>query len=263
MSPDPQPCAGGSVPALVINGLSFGYNGDGFRLQNVAFSIAPGSFTVLLGPNGSGKTTLLWLLTRLLASRDGMIRICGFDLRRTPGKALGRMGVVFQQPTLDLDLSVQQNLRYFAALQGLAGRRAEQRIADELERLGLADRRSDKVRVLSGGLRRRLELARAMLHQPALLVLDEPTVGLDVPTRTHIVGHVHSLAREHGIAVLWTTHLIDEIDPLDQVIVLHQGRIVASGSAAEVGAHDGSAGIAEAFRRLTEAAPQPKKVAVS
>lgn len=248
------------MPALAVAGLSFGYERDGFRLQNVTFSIAPGSFTVLLGPNGSGKTTLLWLLTRLLQSRDGVIRICGFDLRRTPGKALGRMGVVFQQPTLDLDLSVQQNLRYFAALQGLAGRRAEERITDEIERLGLADRRRDKVRVLSGGLRRRLELARAMLHQPALLVLDEPTVGLDVPTRAHIVEHVHSLARERGIAVLWTTHLIDEIDPRDQVIVLHQGRIVASGIAAALGARAGGAGIAEAFARLTAVAPRSKVV---
>ncbi len=261
MSPDAPSQPSGTVPALAVEDLSFGYQRDGFRLENVAFCIAPGAFTVLLGPNGSGKTTLLLLLTRLLESRDGVIRVCGCDLRRTPGRALGRMGVVFQQPTLDLDLSVQQNLRYFAALQGLSGRRADARITDELERLGLAERRGDKVRVLSGGLRRRLEVARAMLHQPALLVLDEPTVGLDVPTRARLVRHVHALARDHGIAVLWTTHLIDEIDPLDRVIVLHKGRIIASGMAAEIGAGAGSEGIAEAFARLTEGALRPDAVA--
>jgi ABC-2 type transport system ATP-binding protein len=239
------------TPALAVEDLTFGYERDGFHLDRVAFTVAPGAFTVLLGPNGSGKTTLLLLLTRLLESRQGTIRVCGFDLRRTPARTLGRMGVVFQQPTLDLDLSVQQNLRYFAALHGLSGRRAEQRIADELERLGLAQRRRDKVRVLSGGSRRRLELARAMLHEPALLVLDEPTVGLDVPTRSHLVRHVHALAQETNTAVLWTTHLIDEIDPRDQVIVLNKGRIAASGRAAEIGAKEGGGSIAQAFQRLT------------
>jgi ABC-2 type transport system ATP-binding protein len=250
MSPEP-PHPASTPPALAVEALSFGYERDGFRLDHIAFRIAPGEFTVLLGPNGSGKTTLLLLLTRLLESREGVIRVCGFELKRTPTQAMRCMGVVFQQPTLDLDLSVQQNLRYFAALQGLLGPRCEQRIADELERLGLAERRRDKVRVLSGGLRRRLEVARAMLHEPALLVLDEPTVGLDVPTRARLVQHVHALARDHGVAVLWTTHLIDEVDPGDTVIVLHQGRIAAAGSAADIGADAGSGGLAEAFARLT------------
>jgi ABC-2 type transport system ATP-binding protein len=258
MNPDPPPHDVGAVPALAVDNLSFGYVPHGFRLDRIAFRIAPGEFSVLLGPNGSGKTTLMLLLTRLLRSREGAIRVCGFDLRRTPTEALRRMGVVFQQPTLDLDLSVQQNLRYFAALQGLSGRHAERRIADELDRLGLAERRRDKVRVLSGGLRRRLELARAILHEPALLVLDEPTVGLDVPTRTRLVRHVHALAREGGIAVLWATHLIDEIDPSDRVVVLHEGRIVASGPAADIGAGEGIGGMAEAFARLTSEPARPE-----
>lgn len=259
MSPDLPPLQRSAPPALEVANLSFGYERHGFRLDRVGFRIFPGAFSVLLGPNGSGKTTLLMLLTRLLDSREGTIRLSGFDLRTTPSQALRRMGVVFQQPTLDLDLTVRQNLRYFAALQGLTGRRTEQRIADELGRVELSDRQRDKVRTLSGGLRRRLELARAMLHEPALLVLDEPTVGLDVPTRARLVRHVHTLAREHGIAVLWTTHLIDEIDPLDQVIVLHSGRIVASGTATDIGS-DEEGGIAAAFARLTAVARAPGSV---
>jgi ABC-2 type transport system ATP-binding protein len=261
MTRDLPPLPDGAAAALEVTNLSFGYERDGFRLDRVGFRIAPGAFTVLLGPNGSGKTTLLMLLTRLLDSREGTIHVSGFDLRATPTRALRRMGVVFQQPTLDLDLTVRQNLGYFASLQGLSGRRAEQRIADELDRLELSDRRRDKVRTLSGGLRRRLELARAMLHEPALLVLDEPTVGLDVPTRSRLVSHVHALARENGIAVLWTTHLIDEIDPLDQLIVLHRGRIVASGSAADIASDEAEGGIAEAFAHLTAPAQAPKTVA--
>ena len=144
------------------------------------------------------------------------------------------MGVVFQQPTLDLDLTVAQNLRYFAGLHGSA-RDAERRIAVELERLDLSERRGDKVRRLSG-YRRRVEVARALLHRPALLLLDEPTVGLDVPTRRSLVEHVHALARDDGIAVLWATHLIDEIAPDDEVIVLHRGRIRAAGSVGDVNA---------------------------
>lgn len=260
MSPDPPLLHDSAPPALEVADLSFSYERHGFRLERVAFRIFPGAFTVLLGANGSGKTTLLMLLTRLLDSREGTIRVAGYNLRANPSHALRRMGVVFQQPTLDLDLSVRQNLRFFAALQGLTGRRAEQRIADELERMKLSDRQRDKVRTLSGGLRRRLELARAMLHEPALLVMDEPTVGLDVPTRAGLVRHVHTLARENGIAVLWTTHLIDEIDPLDQVIVLHSGRIVASATAADIGSLE-EGGIAAAFARLTAVARAPGSVA--
>lgn len=259
MSPDAARQGDETAPALEVDALTFGYARDGFRLDRVTFRVAPGAFTVLLGPNGSGKTTLLMLLTRLLESREGTIRVCGVDLARRPTRALQHMGVVFQQPTLDLDLSVQQNLRYFAALHGLSGRHAERRIAEELERLELVPRRCDKVRVLSGGLRRRLELARAMLHQPSLLVLDEPTVGLDVPTRRRLVDHVHALARDAGVAVLWTTHLIDEIEPHDRVVVLHRGQIAATATAAELGAADG--GIAAAFARLTEAARPPQGVA--
>ncbi len=182
---------------LAVDELSFAYAG-GFALERVSFVVRAGEFTALLGPNGAGKTTLFSLITRLFESPRGSIAIGGADLRRQPARALAAVGIVFQQPTLDLDLSVHQNLRYFAGLHGLSGRVAEQRIAAELDRLGLTDQRRERVRRLSGGYRRRVELARALLHRPRLLLLDEPTVGLDVPSRRRIVDHVHRLALRRG-----------------------------------------------------------------
>jgi ABC-2 type transport system ATP-binding protein len=242
--------AGAEVDALVIEGVSFAY-GRRRALDNVSFRVPAGSFTALLGPNGAGKTTLMSLVTRLFHSRRGSITVSGFDLRRASRAALAAMGVVFQRLTLDLDLSVQQNLRYAASLQGLAGSQAEQRIAEELERLGVADRRRSLVRTLSGGLRRRVELARALLHQPRLLVLDEPTVGLDIDSRRAIVEHVHRLCHERDLAVLWTTHLIDEIWPGDQLVILGDGVVRAVGPSDAIRAQTRCDDLAEAYKRLT------------
>ena len=166
------------------------------------------------------------------------------------GEALARMGVVFQQPTLDLDLTVRQNLLYFAALHGLPRRVAQMRAQEALERLGMAERIDETARRLNGGHRRRVELARALLHEPALLVLDEPTVGLDVPARCAIVEHVHDLCRERGIAVLWATHLIDEITPDDRVVVIHRGQIRAAGPVTEVNRGTGAETLTDSFNRL-------------
>jgi ABC-2 type transport system ATP-binding protein len=235
----------------VVEGVSFAYGRGRRALDDVSFRVPAGSFTALLGPNGAGKTTLMSLATRLFHSRGGSITVNGFDLRRASRAALAAMGVVFQRLTLDLDLSVQQNLRYAASLQGLARGQAESRIAEELERLGIADRRRALVRTLSGGLRRRVELARALLHQPRLLILDEPTVGLDIDSRRAIVEHVHRLCRERDLAVLWTTHLIDEIWPGDQLVILADGRVRAVGPSDEVLQRTGSASLAEAYKQLT------------
>lgn len=238
------------VPALDVRNASWSY-GAGFALRDVSLVIHPSVFTVLLGPNGAGKTTLFSLIAHLFESRGGTIRIGGWDVRTDPSRALRRLGIVFQQPTLDLDLTVTQNLRYFAALHGIAGRHADRRIDAALEQLDLGDQRKKKVRVLSGGYRRRVELARALLHEPALLLLDEPTVGLDVRARQRMVDHAHFLARKGGIAVLWATHLIDEIGNGDRVIILHEGCIIANGTVAEVTAMAGCTNIGEAFVRLT------------
>jgi len=234
---------------LEIDGLSYGY-GRGFALEDISFRIGKGEFTALLGPNGAGKTTLFSLITRLFEAPRGTIRVCGINLRERPTKALAHMGVVFQQPTLDLDLTVRQNLHYFASLHGIGRRDAADRIDEALDRLDMGERDREKVRQLNGGHRRRVELARALLHRPDLLVLDEPTVGLDVPARRGIVEHVHELCRNQGMAVLWATHLIDEVHADDRVVVIHKGRILADGSVAEVNQNNSSANLTQTFHRL-------------
>ena len=235
--------------ALKITGLGFRF-GNKLALDNVSFSVTAGQFKVLLGPNGAGKTTFFSLATRFYDSALGQIRVNGVNLRDAPRQALAQMGVVFQQPTLDLDLNVRQNLLYHAALHGMQKSHAIVRIETELTRFGMLDRQYEKIRQLNGGHRRRVEIARALLHEPRLLLLDEPTVGLDVPSRRDIVEHVHRLAREQNIAVLWATHLIDEIFDDDCVIILHQGRICADGSVAQVVAQSGAEDIAGAFNSI-------------
>lgn len=217
--------------SLSVSDLSFSY-GPKAALQGVSFQLAPG-FCALLGPNGAGKSTLFALLTRLFTTPGASIQIAGHDLQTAPRKALAALGVVFQQPTLDLDLTVRQNLSYFAALHGLWGRDARARIDRSLTRLGMAERAGEKVRQLNGGHRRRTEIARILLHDPKVLLLDEPTVGLDAAARTAITDHVHELAQE-GMTVLWATHLTDEIRDDDSLLILHQGRILADGRTVDI-----------------------------
>jgi ABC-2 type transport system ATP-binding protein len=247
--------------ALEIEDLRHAYRPGVPALDGVNLRAASGAVTILLGPNGAGKSTLFALATGLLRPTAGTIRVHGHNLTREPGKALARMGVVFQQPTLDLDLTVTQNLRYFAALHGIPRAEADRRIDGELERLALSDRRGEKIRTLNGGHRRRVEIARALLHRPALLLLDEPTVGLDIPARRGLIAHVHALCAQDGIAVLWATHLIDEIDPAtDSVVVLHRGTVRASGTVAAVNAQTGGASIADSFDRLTARPAAPNAI---
>jgi ABC-2 type transport system ATP-binding protein len=237
--------------ALSIEDLSFSYSSKK-ALDQVGFDIQSGECTLLLGPNGAGKSTLFALITRLYDARNGRIELCGYDIKKQTGKALARLGVVFQQSTLDMDLTVMQNLGYHAALHGMGGKFAKQRIQQELERLNMYDRRFEKIRQLNGGHRRRVEIARALLHKPSLLLLDEPTVGLDVPSRQDIVEHVHRLAKDESIAVLWASHLIDEIYPDDRLIILHKGQIKATGSVDEVLQQTGAVTIKDAFYTLTQ-----------
>ncbi len=235
--------------ALEIIELSFAY-GSKKALDDVSFNVNSGECTMLLGPNGAGKSTLFSLITRLYDSRHGQIKLCGFDIKKESRKALAQLGVVFQQTTLDPDLTVMQNLRYHTALHGLGRKLANRRIQEELERLEMYDRRRERVRQLNGGHKRRVEIARALLHRPKLLLLDEPTVGLDVPSRHAIVEHVHSLARDGDLAVLWATHLIDEIYPEDQLVILHKGRVMAKFKVEEMQKKTGSS-IHDVFNRLT------------
>ena len=244
-------------PALSVERVSHAY-GARLALDDVSFTVPCGSFTVLLGLNGAGKSTLFSLITRLYPIREGTIRVLGHELQREPGEALRRLGVVFQARTLDLDLSVIQNLAYHAALHGISGRDAR-RLADEaLKRLDLAGKMRDKVRSLSGGQMRRVEIARALLHRPRLLLLDEATVGLDIRSRADMVRHVRSLVAEENCGVLWATHLIDEVGPQDDVIVLHDGKVLSRGRVEQVVAELGADDIRAAFAMLTGAgAPRP------
>lgn len=243
----------GQFPALAIEELSFSYSGKK-ALDQISFSVEASECTMLLGPNGAGKSTLFSLITRLYDSHHGKIQLCGYDVKKQTRLALAKLGVVFQQTTLDLDLTVLQNLRYHTALHGMSRKLAAQRIQEELERLNMYERRTEKVRQLNGGHKRRVEIARALLHKPALLLLDEPTVGLDVPSRQSLVEHVHRLVAEHDLAVLWATHLIDEIFADDQLIILHKGQIKVKGTVEEVLNSTKTGSINEAFNLYTQGA---------
>jgi len=236
-------------PVLTVKDVSYFY-GSKQALHDVSFEVYPGKVTALLGPNGAGKTTLFSLITRLFDAPTGRIEICGKSPAEWGARALAPLGVVFQQPTLDLDLTVKQNLRYFAALRGLPKKEADERMNNALDALDMKERIGERVRALNGGHRRRVEIARSILHSPKLLLLDEPTVGLDVPTRTAIVRHIHELAHRDKIGVLWATHLFDEVEPGDDLLVLDRGRIVARGETKDVVAETGAKDLGGAFQLL-------------
>lgn len=220
-------------------------------LDGVTLALGTGEFVALLGPNGAGKSTLFQLLTGLFVPDGGRIAIDGLDIRRHLVGALARLGVVFQQTTLDLDLTVAANLRFHARLHGLDHRRAAARIGEELERVGLAGEGDHLCRTLSGGNRRKVELARALVHEPKVLIMDEPTVGLDPASRRSLLEHVRTLCREREIGVLWATHLVDEAEAATRVLVLHRGRLVAEGRPAELVGKTGQTTLANAFIELT------------
>lgn len=228
--------------------------GDRRALDEVSLEVPPGSFTVLLGLNGAGKSTLFALITRLYDNVSGEIRICGHDVRRAPSAALREIGVVFQGRTLDADLSLLQNLTYHAALHGLSRGTGRARATSLLEVVGLADKAHEKVRALSGGQARRVEIVRALLHEPRCLLLDEATVGLDIGAREAIIALVRDLVARQGLGVLWATHLIDEVAPGDRVVVLHKGRVLYAGDCDGLLAATGADAIRDAFKALTHAA---------
>lgn len=238
---------------LRVQGLSYAY-GRKQALDAVSLEVAPGAFCALLGPNGAGKSTLFGLLTRLFTAPEGRIEIAGHDMARDPRAALARMGVVFQQPTLDMDLTVAQNLRYFAALHGLGRRAAAARIDGALDRMGMRERAGERVRQLNGGHRRRTEIARALLHGPDVLLLDEPTVGLDAASRAAITAHVHDVCEGDGRTVLWATHLTDEVRESDRLVILHRGKVLRDGVAGEIAV---GAPLAETYLALTTDVREP------
>ena len=235
--------------ALDINNVSHNFR-DFTALDDVSLKINPGDFTVLLGLNGAGKTTLYSLITRLYNNNSGSIKIHNFDVRDQSSDALKNIGVVFQQPTLDLDLSVEENLHYHSSLHGISKVVANTRINDEINRINLSDKLKNKVRSLSGGQRRRVEIARSLIHKPKLLLLDEPTVGLDIGSRQMILKHVKSLCKKGELAVLWATHLIDEIDKGEKVVIIHKGQVLESGGVGNIVKKTKKKNIREAFNKI-------------
>lgn len=253
-APDPA-----EAPALSISGVSHAF-GPVKALDDVSLVVPRGAMVVLLGLNGAGKSTLFSLITRLYDNVSGSIRILGNDVRRRPSAALQRLGVVFQSRTLDTDLTLTQNLIYHANLHGFMGQDARERAERALASVGLTDKAHVKVRTLSGGQARRVEIARSLLHQPGLLLLDEATVGLDIGSRESVLQIVRNLAAKDGLGVLWATHLIDEVAPTDLVVLLHKGKVLFSGPVPALLATASAASLPEAFRALTgQAAAGPGK----
>ncbi len=220
-------------------------------LDKVSLSVNAGRFVALLGANGAGKTTLFSIITGLYRAHAGSVQVQDYALESESLKALALIGVVFQKSTLDLDLTVVQNLRYAADLQGLKRAQAKDKIDAAIALHNMASYTSRKVGGLSGGQRRRVELARALLHNPTLLLLDEPTVGLDMASRTEFVAHVKSLCDSQQTGVLWATHLLDEVGLDDDVYILDSGNIVADGTSAELIKQNNADDISDLFHRLT------------
>lgn len=218
---------------LRIDNLTKRY-GERIALKSLSFALPRAQFVALLGPNGAGKSTLFQVLTGLFAADEGQVEIAGHSLRNAPTLALRHLGVVFQQISLDLDLSVRQNLLFQADLQGLPRWLARERIDAGCARMGIGGDLDRKARELSGGNRRKVELVRANLHQPPLLLMDEATVGLDPKSRRDLLAALHADVRERGLSVLWATHRVDEAEAADRVLVLHQGSLLADGTPADV-----------------------------
>lgn len=219
--------------AVTASDLTYAYR-DRVALDRVSFEVEEHEIFAFLGPNGSGKSTLFRLLATLEPVPHGDVSILGFDLHGPLAEARRALGVVFQSPALDPVLTVEENLGLQARLFGVGRAEATSRIDLLLERFDLADRRRDSVGRLSGGLRRRVELARALVHRPRLLLLDEPSTGLDPAARRRFWDLLERVRREEGVTVLLTTHFMEEADRCDRLVVLHRGRIVTEGSPADL-----------------------------
>jgi ABC-2 type transport system ATP-binding protein len=196
----------------------------------VSFSVARGEMFALLGPNGGGKTTLFKILSTLIRPTSGVVRLWGLDLSREPLLVRQRLGVVFQHPSLDRKLTVLENLRHHGHLYGLARSNLERRMQAMLARVGLIDRANDLVETLSGGLQRRVELAKGLLHKPDILVLDEPNTGLDPAARRDFMNYLQHLREQDGVTILLTTHFMEDAERCDRVGILHEGKLVALGA---------------------------------
>ncbi len=215
-----------SVAVVAISHLRHVY-GTRVALDDVSFSIPSGEIFALLGPNGGGKSTLFKILSTLIPATSGTVRLFDEDILHDPQGVRARIGVVFQYPSLDPKLTVAENLRCHGHLYGMSGKTLRDRMDVVLQRLGLNDRTQDMVVTLSGGLQRRVELAKGLLHQPTLLLLDEPSTGLDPGARRDFNDYLHLLRDQGGTTIVLTTHIMEEAERCDRVGILHQGKLVA------------------------------------
>jgi ABC-2 type transport system ATP-binding protein len=245
---------------LQVRNVSKSY-GSTRALDGIDLDVLRGEFVALLGPNGAGKSTLFQILSGLFVPDGGTVEIAGHDLARNPVAVLAKLGIVFQQSTLDLELSVAANLRLHANLHGMKGQERRERIAVELARFGLVSSGDTPVRSLSGGNRRRVELARALLHRPHLLLMDEPTVGLDPQSRVDMLKHVRGLCAEQEVGALWATHLVDEAQAADRVVVLDRGKILFAGPPEALLDRQGTRDLESAFLALLPASEPAKEYA--
>jgi ABC-2 type transport system ATP-binding protein len=224
---------GGSAAPIQLEHLSHNY-GNRLALDDLNFNVEPAEIFGLLGPNGSGKTTLFRILSTLMVPSGGQARIRGFDAAREPNKVRQQTGIVFQARSLDIKLTVAENLKHQGHLYGLSGARLKARSDEVLSRVGLRDRASEYVETLSGGMQRRVELAKGLIHSPSVLLLDEPSTGLDPGARRDVWQYLQMLRDQEGVSILVTTHLMEEAEHCDRLAILNEGKLVALGSPLEL-----------------------------
>src|SRR5262249_40715151 len=221
------------TPAIALQDLVHRYDGR-TALNGVSFDVLPAEIFGLLGPNGSGKTTLFRILSTLMIPGGGRAVVAGYDAASDPGRLRREIGVVFQAPSIDQKLTARENLVHQGHLYGLHGPALRNRITEVLERVGLSERARDRVETFSGGMQRRLELAKGLLHAPRVLLLDEPTTGLDPGARRDLWQYLHILRDQEKVSVLVTTHLMEEAESCDRLAILNQGKLVALGTPVEL-----------------------------
>lgn len=239
---------------LELDGVSKSY-GRHKALDGVSFTLSRGAFAGLLGPNGAGKSTLFQIISGLFVPDDGEVQVLGRSHRRDGSYIRSRLGVVFQARSVDLDISVEANLRFHGELFGMSGKLLSDRIGELCAFLYLTDMRKRLVRTMSGGEQRRVEVARALINRPELLLMDEPSAGLDTQSRRLLVDHMRQLATDTGTTILWATHLVDELDLADQIVLLMGGKVMSDGTISDLLKQSGAADLTEAYVAVTGVSP--------
>lgn len=229
-------------------------------LKEASFNLYSGEFVGLLGPNGAGKSTIFQIISGLFAPDNGAVSVFGRHFSDGAADILSQIGVVFQERSVDLDLSIKANLAFHGRLFGLSGQRLRDRIQEQAKRFGMTDMLDRQVRQLSGGQQRKVEIARAMMNNPGLLIMDEATAGLDAPSRRSLVQDMRKLATDEGVTILWATHLVDEIEHADRVILIKTGRVVADSTPNGLRKQSGMEDLTDAYAALTRSNPNNNPV---